>query len=218
MKRRMTAVPKLTAALACVALAAAAPASSGSGGERVRLPLREDSRLWLEGDSNLRGWSCRAEEMIPELTLHRSRSTVEPTRVEAATLRVPVARIECGHGRMNRDLRAALHASEHPEIALRVSSVTQSLLGTVPQRGRLDVIAHGRLTVAGVTQPMELDVRGVDTGDGALRVSGEIDILMTDFGVEPPTALLGLIKAKDRVTIRFDLTADYESLEEALGS
>ena len=29
---------------------------------------------------------------------------------------------------------------------------------------------------------------------------------------------LGLVKAKDLVTIRFDLVVDYEALEEALGS
>ena len=66
---------------------------------------------------------------------------------------------------------------------------------------------------------MKIRARSLPTlAVGALRVSGQVDILMTEFGLEPPTALLGLIKAKDRVTIRFDLTADCEPLEEALGS
>jgi hypothetical protein len=30
---------------------------------------------------------------------------------------------------------------------------------------------------------------------------------MSDFNVEPPTALLGLIKADDELTVKFDLIA-----------
>jgi hypothetical protein len=210
----------LAMALGCVAATAAAPhASSGTeDGERVRLTLRDDSRLWLEGDSNVRHWSCGAARLIPELILQRPASPPAVTRLTGAIIRIPVAGIDCGQGRMNRDLRATLREAEHPEITFAVSGIRPAELGAVHQRGRVDVIARTCLTVAGVSKPIELQLTGFDTGDGALRVSGEIEILMTEFGIEPPTALFGLIKARNRVTIRFDLTAGYDSIEEVLGS
>ena len=173
----MTPAPRLIAALASAAVAAPA-AGVPVGTELIRVELRDGSGLWLEGDSNLRGWSCRAEEMIPEVAVLRPEDGVTAARIEEASLRVPVAGIDCGAGRMNRDLRSSLRASEHPEIAFSVMGVTRSPFDAVPQRGRLDVIAHGRLAVAGVAHDIDMDVVGIDTGDGALRVSGEIDLMM----------------------------------------
>jgi hypothetical protein len=205
---------RLIAGLACLALVAATPAPEhDAGAERVRLVLRAGSTLRLDGDSNLRRWSCRAEELIPELTLFRADPSQPPIRVEEATMRVPVARIECGIGKMNENLRDALRADAHPEITFEV---TRARVHDGVSRGNVTVTAHGRLTVAGVTKELDLDVTGLDTGDGALRLTSEVRILMTDFGVEPPTAMLGLLKTRNEVTIRFDLLADYESVEEAV--
>jgi hypothetical protein len=205
-------VPRWLGALACLCATAAAPAGP-RGEERVRLVLREESRLWLEGDSNVRRWSCEAEELVPELSLERPSPVEPPSRVEEASVRIPVARIDCGIGRMNENLRDALRAVEHPEIRFEVARARFIPTGT---RGRLRVAAAGRLTVAGVTRELELDVDGSDSGDGALRIRSEVAIQMTDFGVAPPTALLGLIRTKNEVTIRFDLLADYETLERAV--
>jgi hypothetical protein len=199
------------AGLACLT-GAAAPADAGRS-DLVRLVLREDSHLWLEGDSNVRRWSCEAGELVPELSLERPAPTAPPSRVERAVVRVPVAGIECGIGRMNENLRTALRAGEHPEIRFEV---TQAHFVSAGTRGRLQLSATGMLTVAGVTRNLALEVAGSDTGDGALRIRGQVAIRMTEFGIAPPTAMLGLIRTKDDVTIRFDLTADYVSIEEAV--
>jgi hypothetical protein len=35
-------------------------------------------------------------------------------------------------------------------------------------------------------------------------VMGTLDLLMTDFGIEPPTAMMGVLKTDPKVTIRFE--------------
>ena len=42
--------------------------------------------------------------------------------------------------------------------------------------------------------------------DGQYQVSGAYPMKMTDFGIEPPTALLGTMTTGDDVTINFNLT------------
>jgi hypothetical protein len=37
------------------------------------------------------------------------------------------------------------------------------------------------------------------------RVAGEMPVRMTQFGVVPPHAMFGMIRAADRLTVRFDL-------------
>ena len=36
-------------------------------------------------------------------------------------------------------------------------------------------------------------------------LKGSEEILLTDYGIDPPTALLGLIRTGDRITIEFDM-------------
>lgn len=48
-------------------------------------------------------------------------------------------------------------------------------------------------------------VHGEVTASGVVRATGTVPFRMTDFGIKPPTAFFGLLKARDDVTVRFDL-------------
>jgi hypothetical protein len=38
-----------------------------------------------------------------------------------------------------------------------------------------------------------------------MKASGAIPLLMTDFGITPPTGLFGLIRSRNEITVRFEL-------------
>jgi hypothetical protein len=40
---------------------------------------------------------------------------------------------------------------------------------------------------------------------GRLLVSGTRDLLMTEFGIKPPTMFMGMLKTDDKITIKFEL-------------
>jgi hypothetical protein len=40
--------------------------------------------------------------------------------------------------------------------------------------------------------------------DGTLVVKGQLPILMTDYGIKPPTAMLGMLKTDPKVTVSFE--------------
>jgi hypothetical protein len=195
-----------------VSFGAPALTSERTPPETVRLVLREGSRLWLDGDSNLHAWKCDASEFTPELRLERPAPDASPTQVDRAVLNVPVAKLECGHGKMNDNLRKALKAGEFPSIMFVVTGAEFFDTGT---KGALEVLAKGHLYVAGEGRDLEFQVSGTDTGDGALRIRGRVTIKMTDFGIQPPTAMMGLLKTKNEVTISFDLITEYAQLEGA---
>lgn len=194
-----------------LSLTAATPAHAPTP-EVVRLVLRDGSRLWLEGDSNVHSWKCDATAFTPELRIDRPTPDEAPTRVDRATLDVAVARIDCGHGKMNDNLRKALKAGDYPNITF---VVTDADFHDTGEKGQIELLAKGHLYVAGEGRDLQLQVSGTDTGDGALRIRGRVSIRMTDFGIRPPTAMLGMLKTKDEVLIAFDLLADYRPLEAA---
>lgn len=201
---------------ALMLLLALVPARAGLAQTHAehKLVLRPESRLWLEGSSNLHDWSCDATEVSAEMIVRTNRDSSTqaetPTTVDRVTVSVPVQRIECANRQMNGNLRKTLRAKDHPVIEF---SMTGGELGAPAEKGRLTVSARGDLTVAGTTLAIALEAEGRDTGDGALRITGAQEILMTDYGISPPTALMGLLKTDNRVLVRFDLIADYVELE-----
>ena len=64
--------------------------------------------------------------------------------------------------------------------------------------------AIGVLQIAGVEREVTLPLKTTRKGD-ALAVSGEIDVLMTDYGIAPPKAMMGMVKADPKVTVTFDV-------------
>jgi hypothetical protein len=40
--------------------------------------------------------------------------------------------------------------------------------------------------------------------DRTLTVTGEVELLMTDFGITPPKAMLGMLKTDPKVTVTFE--------------
>ena len=163
----------------------------------VPFTLAPQSKLLLHGDSNLHEWDC---------TDPLTRSSVEidktsPTLVRSLTLQMAVAGIECGNDTMNGKLRDALDAEKHPTIEYRFGSADR-----IPSDG-VKLKTLGTLTVAGVPRGVTFTVDASTEADGSVIAMGTIPLMMHEVGIEPPTAMLGLMKTADRVTIKFELRA-----------
>jgi polyisoprenoid-binding protein YceI len=93
----------------------------------------------------------------------------------------------------------AMKADKHPLITFRLDSYTVGAAA-----GGTTVTSAGILSVAGVERPIDM-VLDVSEHAGALRVRGTSDLLMTEFGIKPPTMFMGMLKTGDKVTIAFDV-------------
>lgn len=161
------------------------------------LPAPE-SRIRIEGTSTLDAFTCETAEVVGEGEIGR---TDKVAAMPVAELKASVHSFDCGKARMNRDMRAALKADEFPEIAFEVSDVRI----LEPSGNGITLRVAGRLTIAGAERDVELDVEGSRLADGRVRAYGEVGLRMTDFGIQPPTALFGLVRAHDPIKVSFDL-------------
>ncbi len=156
------------------------------------------SRLWLEGDSTLHAYRSDATRL--EIDFAWKSTSTALGGPAALTLRVPVEGLKSKHSGLDKNLRKALLADKNPDIVFSLGSYAVETSST----GRREIVGKGELTVAGVTKPQT--IRAVIREDeDALLLDGEQALLMTDFGVKPPTALLGTVKAADRIVVKFHL-------------
>jgi polyisoprenoid-binding protein YceI len=162
-----------------------------------RFSFERSSRVWVEGTSTVHDWTCNAEQITGALDATPAEAGL--TGAGGLTVTIPVAGLDCDNGTMNGKLREALGAS-----AIRFTA--SSVRAATPSGGRFAVEASGQLTIRGTTRAQRVQAQGQALGGGRYRFTGSVPVTMSQFGVTPPTAMMGTLRTGDRVTVRFDVT------------
>ncbi len=163
-----------------------------------KLILSNASKVWFDGTSNVRSFSCAARKLDVDIN---SDDDASPAKiVKAASLSIAVDQIDCKNGKMNEHMREALKAEKNPTILWRLSSYR--IEGT-------SVIMAGTLTIAGKENPIELRGTG-GLNNGTITLKGTKVLKMTEFGVKPPSLMFGTMKVADPVTVSFDLVLNQQ--------
>ena len=195
---------RTTTRTALIAVLALAPASIAwtSRNDDV-LTLAPQSRLWFDGTSTVRAFTCKAGVLEADVTTTTPAAVSAVANgqkaISAVVVRVPAARLDCDNGKMNEHMMKALKAAEFPMITYKV--VTYEL---VPVDGAIQATLTGTLTLGGTEKPLVVVTKAKEE-DGKLRVTGTQTIDMTQFGLKPPTLMLNTLKVGKDVTVGFDL-------------
>jgi len=172
------------------------------------IPVRPDSRLWLEGGSNVRDWTCKATAMEARIELEDKMPAGETGQVSAvrgAFVKVPVRKLKCGDRHMEAHMYAALKA---PSPSVESFIIAQLEWLPVSDSTSRTIEVTGFLSIAGVNRPIRMTVVGDRLSDGTLRARGALPILMTDYGVTPPRPWGGILRTANKVVIQFEIFVD----------
>ena len=202
------------AGVALITLAAAAAGAQ----ETARVAVSPESKLWIEGTSNLHGWSCKATTLEAAVELDAAAAAqvavAPPKALKKVHVKVPVKSIKCGHGGMDGNLYKALRADESPEISY-ILATFEAAPGEAKDSFTLHTV--GTLTVAGKENKVMMDVAATRLPDGTVKAAGMVPIKMTDFGIKPPTAIFGRLKTGDEVKVSFELSIGAREIAAAVG-
>jgi polyisoprenoid-binding protein YceI len=195
-----------------VALAAVAALAAAAGRARY-LPASgtaESSSVAIRGTSSLHEWTMEgttirgAVDVAPEVAADPANPAAWKSEKPAlVTVTIPVSAIRSGHTRMNNIMLDAMKAKSFPEIRYELASA-------VPAGGSgesFTMRTSGKLTIAGVTRELQMDVRAASHGRQVV-LAGEAPIRMTDYGIKPPVAMMGTLKTGDAVKVAFRWVVD----------
>ena len=177
----------------------AGPIAVGSPGDPVPL----ESRVWITGTSNVRRFTCQAAGVSGTVDLQANatrRSLFSGENVSnAPSLRIPVALLDCGVSAMNRHLQEALGSEVYDAIEFHLDSYD------VYPGPSLTARIAGRLRSAGTERAIIATASVQADTLGKLHVRGAHGVRMSDFGVQPPRGLAGLLRVRDSVVVHFDI-------------
>jgi polyisoprenoid-binding protein YceI len=187
---------------AIIALPLLLPLGGWTSGSEL-LSLQPQSRLWVEGGSTIRAWTCKAADVSASVEASGTNAVAQLFAGEKVVKTVDVTlsseKLDCGGGTMNDHMKKALKVGDFPTIAFR--------LATYDLKHGADGISGtliGTLTLGGVKKSISIPATGT-TENGALHVIGSYELKMTDYDLTPPSLMFGRIKVRDDVTVKFDL-------------
>lgn len=161
----------------------------------------KDKQMAIHGSSNLHDWESKVNTIRASGDIQVEAGVLKG--IKSLNVEIPVTSIKSPKGSiMDKKTYDALKSDKHPNISFKLTKL--NLLNKSGDGYAIN--ATGNLTVAGVTKSTEITVTGKVTGDGSVKFEGSKKMKMTDFGIQPPTALMGTMKTGDDITIKFAVT------------
>ncbi len=159
--------------------------------------LSNDIRI--KGTSNLHDWEMVVEKVQGNMNADVKGSEI--VSINSLTLSVDANSITSGKSIMDSKTYKALKTDLYPVIQFSLSEISEIKTGGKQQL----ITARGILSVAGIKKNIPVKATGMLRNDGSLSFSGSKTLKMTDFNIEPPTAVLGTLKTGDTINIEFDV-------------
>jgi polyisoprenoid-binding protein YceI len=155
----------------------------------------------VAGTSSLHNWTVASSTINGTATFAGRFNPAAPPAMRSIQLVIPVNTLKSSEGGgMDDTTYDALKVKKNPNITYSLDSATLSS-GPSKDDPKYHYNAKGRLTIAGWLRYVSLTLDVEPADGGMLTISAQTPMKMTDYGVKPPTAMLGAIKSGDDVTV-----------------
>jgi polyisoprenoid-binding protein YceI len=154
------------------------------------------STISIEGTSTLHEWHMTSSEAVYDAVFEMN-SVGDPVRLASLTMSLPAESLKSEKTAMDKNAYKALKTEVHKQIAFQL--ISSKIEGKT-------IHSSGKLRIAGVAKQVDLDVTYTVLPGGALKFKGSKKIVMTDYGVEPPSFMFGSVTTGDEITVSFEVT------------
>ena len=154
------------------------------------------------GSTTFHDWALKSTQIRGSATLIFPGVTGRPApALVSLTVKIPVLSLKSSDTGMEHTAYKRLRHRKFPLITYVVTSA-KLLKTSVTKPAVYTFSAWGKLIVAGKTRHMTLQITVAPAPGGQLTISTSTKLKMTDFGISPPTALLGIIQSSNTVSVQ----------------
>lgn len=155
------------------------------------------STITISGTTNVHDWKSNVTQMKGDLTVNNSK------KIQSMSVDIPVVSIKSEEKEklMDKKTYEAFNSEKNPTISFHLTEVNDMKINGTD----INVTVTGNLTMGGTTKKIVLKSIGKNTKTGVYEFKGNVALKMTDFKMKPPTALLGIMKVGDTVTLNYDM-------------
>ena len=155
------------------------------------------SKLVVSGTSTVHDWEIDVEHFKCDATM--SLNEKQAISISGINFSCPVENIKSHNRIMDNKTFDALKGDKFPEIKF-----SSSELLSIPT-SVADAKIKGKLTIAGKTNDATLQFKAVSENQNRINVKGETHLKLSDYNIDPPTAMMGALKTGDEITITYNV-------------
>ena len=180
-----------------VALALAASAFSSKG----TWVIDAQSRLTIQGSTNVNDFTCEIAYSTGKDTLqYIENNSTQDLRFTRSRMSIPIRSFDCGSKPISKDFWKTLKSESHPNMELNFIS-----LGNLDRKDKSNIKGVVEITLAGITTRYAICYQVSLKDNGDILLKGMRSVSFSDFQLDPPEKLKGLIKVKEVLNVEFNL-------------
>lgn len=154
------------------------------------------------GTTNVHDFETKVTQASGEVVLNGEKE------LQSLVLEIPVKSIKSGERLMDTKTYEAFNAEKNPNITFKLVDVNSLQING----NDVNVNLTGNLTMAGVTRKISFKSAGKNIKNGVYEFKGSVNLKMTDFSMKPPTAMMGMMKVGDAITLKYSATFEGNQL------
>ncbi len=167
-----------------------------------RLVVLPDSRLTIDGKTNVNSFKCAISQYKGRdtLVLHEGGANVRPVFVRGS-VQLDATSFDCGMAMMTSDFRKTIGSKSYPFIVIDFISFERTPHYNGDERFKGIV----KISLSGVTRLFEMDCAIEAKSSGLIHLIGEKNFKFSDFSLEPPKKMMGMVKVDESLNVGFHL-------------
>jgi len=167
---------------------------------QTKFSAKSNISMSVSGTSTMHDWVMKSTTGDCSATFVEDASG-KLTDITGLSFTVSSKALKSGKDAMDKNAYKALKADKNPNISASLKSAEV----TTKDNKTYMIKAIVKLTIAGKTLETELNATAKYINDNSYSISGEKKISMKEYGMEPPSFMLGAVKTGNDVNIHFDV-------------
>ncbi|MCK3683795.1 YceI family protein [Maribellus sp. YY47] len=157
---------------------------------------KDASKITILGTSSVHDWTVEVDEFKCDVSIALDDNS--NAAVSGVNVICEVKNIESDNRIMTGKIYKALEGDDHPQITFKVADAVNVANGT-------ESAVKGQLTIAGQTKAVSLPFKLVSENGSTIKIEGKVPLKMSDFKIDPPTAMMGALKTGDDIEIAYSI-------------
>ena len=159
--------------------------------------IPESSKMTIQGTSSMHNWEMEVTEMEFTTTILINDDHIKS--IGDTWFSCKTTSIVSDYALMDKKTYEALKAEEYSTISFRMTN------DKVISPAGVDFVGNvkGYLSVAGRGKEIDIPFQARFLSGGDIELKGEVPLKMSDFDIDPPSALMGALKTGDEVWISY---------------
>jgi hypothetical protein len=159
----------------------------------------EGGEVKVQGTSSIHDWLINLKHLNCAVEFINEGSDI--INIGKVTFSCRAKDLQSEYDLMDKKTYDALQADQFPVITFHSNSTTALISDGEKFRGDLT----GQLSIAGETRKITIPFTGIILSDNIIEVNGKAELRMSDFNIDPPTAMMGALKTGDNISVSFKM-------------